>query len=284
MSEAAAAVLDIPALRLWAAGVHGRALAAWPAFSVSEAELAEIAALRRSACGPRDSPTAFDELDAAELYLAAGCVRGDPAALQALRQRFFDPVAPRLRRRGIGPASLEDVWQILCERLLVRSAGDPPRIARYAGTGELHGLIRVAATRVALNWLDKERRREAVGDDLLSRLAAATPDPELHAMKHQHRTEFKQELETAVADLSAQDRMILRLHIVQRLGIDGIASICSVHRATAARMVARAKDRLATVLRERLARRWRLAGDDLRALKSLIDSQLDLSLQRLLAP
>jgi RNA polymerase sigma-70 factor (ECF subfamily) len=282
VSELGAATLDMPALRAWAAGARERGRAAWPALSVSEAELVDVAAQRQAMCRPGDPPRETDALDAAELYLAAACVRGDPAALQALRRHYFEPVTPSLRRRGLGPAPLEDVWQTLCERLLVPGAGDPPRIVRYSGAGTLRGLIRVAANRVALNWLEKERHLVS-SSALLTRLAAGAADPELHAMKHQHRSQLKQELEIVVGELSAQERMILRLHVVQQLGIDAIASICSVHRATAARMVVRVKERLAGQLRARLAFRWRLDDTDFPALKVLIDSQLDLSLQRLLA-
>jgi RNA polymerase sigma-70 factor (ECF subfamily) len=101
-------------------------------------------------------------------------------------------------------------------------------------------------------------------------------------MKQQHRVELKEELEAVIGALSTRERMVLRLHLVERVGIDAIAALCAVHRATAARMVSRARDRLAHQLRERLVSRWRVAQADLPALKTLIDSQIDLSLPRLL--
>jgi hypothetical protein len=77
--------------------------------------------------------------------------------------------------------------------------------------------------------------------------------------------------------------MILRLHLVQRLGIDAIAAICSVHRATAARQVAHAREALVTRVRLALIARWRVSERELPALISLVATQLDLSLPRLLA-
>jgi RNA polymerase sigma-70 factor (ECF subfamily) len=77
--------------------------------------------------------------------------------------------------------------------------------------------------------------------------------------------------------------MILRLHLVERLGIDSIAAICSVHRATAARQIALAKEMLVVRVRLRLVARWQVSDPDLPALRTLVESQLDLSLRRLLA-
>jgi RNA polymerase sigma-70 factor, ECF subfamily len=150
---------------------------------------------------------------------------------------------------------------------------------RYAGAGQLAGLVRVAATRLALNRLERAPRGD---DDWLDELQATSCDPELQFMKREHRTALKEELEAAINDLSPRQRMVLRLHLVERLGIDAIAAICSVHRATAARQVALAKETLAIRVRLRLVARWRVADPELAALRSLVDSQLDLSLRRLL--
>jgi RNA polymerase sigma-70 factor (ECF subfamily) len=268
-------------LRAWAAAAVERGRAAWPELAVSGEELARVAAFRLAA--PRRAARASaDALDAAELYLAAACARGDAAAMMLFRARYFDPLVVSLQRLGLGAAQRDDVWQTLCARLLVGDAGAPPRIVRYAGAGELAGLMHVAATRVALNWIERDKR-SASGDSWFEGLPASESDPELHAIKRQHRAALKEELAAAIRSLSPRQCMMLRLHLVERVGIDAIAAICSVHRATAARQVALAKETLATRVRARLIARWNVADPDLPALKSLVDSQLDLSLKRLLA-
>jgi RNA polymerase sigma-70 factor (ECF subfamily) len=277
-------VPDLATLRAWAATAIDAGRAAWPQLSVSEEELAHLAGLRLAAQpGDADPVTALSRLDPAELYLASACARGDASALTSFRVRYFEPVTPALRRMGLGDAQRDDVWQLLCERLLVGDVTDPARIARYAGAGELAGLVRVAATRLALNWLEQERRRSGSSEEWLGALQDGRSDPELHAMKQQHQDELKQELEAAIARLSARDRMLLRLHLVEHLGIDPIAAICGVHRATAARWIAQAKGDLTARVRAQLQARWRLADESLPALATAIDSQLDLSLERLLA-
>ena len=268
-------------LRAWAASAIERGRAAWPEIAVSDDELAQIAALRLSCAASDDASSDAKSLDAAELYLAAGCARGDPAALAQFRARYFDTLAMPLLRMGIGAAQCDDVWQTLCTRLLVGVGGDPPRIVRYAGAGDLAGLVRVAATRLAMNWLESEKRGDR-GDGWFDDLPATGSDPELHVMKREHRAALKEELEAAIKGLTSRQRMLLRLHLVERLGIDSIAAVCSVHRATAARQVAAAKELLAIRVRLRLVTRLKVPNSDLPALKLLVDSQLDLSLRRLL--
>lgn len=269
-------------LRAWAAIAVERGRAAWPEFAVSDDELARLAELRLAGVPHRNARAGVDALDPAELYLAAACARGDTAALVLLRARYFNPLAVPLRRLGLGAAQRDDVWQTLCTRLLVSDAGAPPRIVRYAGTGELAGLVRVAATRIALNTLEHDKRH-ASGDSWFDSLPASASDPELHAMKRQHRAALKEELEAAIRTLSRRQRMILRLHLVERVGIDAIAAICSVHRATAARQISLARDTLTIRVRAGLIARWHVSDPELPELKALVDSQLDLSLKRLLA-
>jgi RNA polymerase sigma-70 factor len=281
MSHSTMECPDTEPLRAWAASAIECGRVTWPGFAVSQDEMTRVAMTRLArpvdAVGP-----GLEALDAAELYIAVGCARGDPIALAQFHACYFAPIIASLRRMGLGGAQLDDVWQTVCDRLLVHRNGELPRILRYAGGGALQGLVRVAATRMALNWL-RRGRGCADADALIDRLPAGHSDPELHAIKLQHRCELKEELEAAIAGLSERECMFLRLHLVERIGIDAIAALCAVHRATAARSIRRAMETLAARVRARLMARWRLADADLAALKALVDSQVDLSLNRLFA-
>jgi RNA polymerase sigma-70 factor (ECF subfamily) len=273
---------DEPTLAAWVVAEMPRCRAALPGLSVSEDELA-AAARARLADGSEGRPLAgLAELDAFELYLACACLRGDARALAELRARYFAPLESKLGRMGLGAAQRDDVWQVLCQRLLVGDEASPAKLLRYAGAGSLGGLVRVAATRLALGWLEQEQRTVGA-DDLLERLATGATGPELQLMKQQHRHDLKQEVEAAIAELSPRERMLLRLHLLEQVSIDAIATAQGIHRATAARWVVSAKQALGERVRLRLAARWRVGDASLPALRTLVDSQLDLSLGRLLA-
>jgi RNA polymerase sigma-70 factor (ECF subfamily) len=267
-------------LRGWAAASVERGGAAWPGVELSPDELARVAALRLA--DPSARPIRVADLDAVELYVAAACARGVPAALVQFRARYFDVLAVALHRIGVSADQVDDLWQLLCSQLFVGDPGTSPRVVRYAGSGHLAGLVRVAATRQAIKLRLRDRRDER-DDSWLDALPATASDPELRFMKQEHRDAVKQEIAAAVQRLTARQRMILRLHLVQRLGIDAIAAICAVHRATAARQVAQAKQALVTGVRLALIARWRVSERELPSLISLVATQLDLSLPRLLA-
>ncbi len=95
--------------------------------------------------------------------------------------------------------------QILREKLLVASPGEAPGILAVAAHGDLPGVIRVAAARTALNLRRKDHRLD-VGDDRLLRELCPDDNPELAALKAQHRGAFKAALEDALAGLTAQER------------------------------------------------------------------------------
>ncbi|HEY5924781.1 MAG TPA: hypothetical protein VIV11_24040, partial [Kofleriaceae bacterium] len=62
-----------------------------------------------------------------------------------------------------------------------------------------------------------------------------------------------------------------------------LAKLYQVHRATAARQVEKARERIASGVRKLLSRKTGVHGDELRELAELVSSQLDLSLSRVLA-
>jgi RNA polymerase sigma-70 factor (ECF subfamily) len=255
--------------------------AAFPGVEVSQGELLSAVRARLLAGEADQAAPALDTLDAAELYVACACVRGDRVALAALRRRYFEPLARALARMGLGAAQRDDVWQELCEQLAVQRERGPAKIMRYAGGGKMAALVRVAATRLGLRWLRQERRKTSA-DQVLADVSSGHSGPELHLMKEELRTHLKQEVEAAIASLDDRDRMLLRLNLLEHVSIDRIAQLSGTHRATAARWVARAKQRIAERVRARLAERWPLDESGIPVVRTLIDSHLDLSLGRLL--
>ncbi|MBK7858129.1 MAG: hypothetical protein IPJ65_05795 [Archangiaceae bacterium] len=256
--------------------MHERGRAAWPSVTVKPEELA---ALLQAQGAAGDDETGRD---AAELYLACALRRGDELAIAAFKQTYFAGLEPMLTAMGLGGAQRDEVWQLLSVRLLVTTDEQPPRIVGYAGRGQLRGLVKVASTRLALD-LRGPAAAETVSDAWLEQLPAAVSSPELRWMKARHRDELKQELEAAISQLEARDRALLRLNLVERVGIDAIATAYQAHRATVARWVNQARGRLIEQVRLRLMERWRISADELDQLGAMIDSQVDLSLERLLA-
>jgi len=271
----------------WLARALACGAAAWPTVPVEPADLAATFAAYFAAHGqpidvalPEVHPLAAD---AAELYLATACQRGDARALAMFRAHYYTPLESVLGLMGLDASDRDDAWQLLSTRLFVAAAGEPARIVRYAGRGQLHGLVKVAATRLAIDLLEQRSRRDRTpGDTWLDRIPGTTTDPELRMMKSQHRSELKEEVEAAIRGLGTRERALLRLTVVERMGIDALATAYQTHRATVARWVVRAREQLAARVRARLIERWQISEAELAEIRPLLDSHLELSLERLL--
>lgn len=246
-----------------ARSLYTQGRAAWPEISVDEAAF-DAAAARKP-----------DASDGAELYLACACAAGDAAAIRAFEARYFTCIPGVARRLRLPDDDAGEIAQILRQRLFV--GGDGAGVLAYAGGGKLGGLVQVAATRIGLNL---RRGRHRIADD-------AVPDKPVPAgdatfAKAELRDHIKQAIEDAAAELLPRDRTLLRMHLVEGSSIDDVAALYRVHRATAARWIAAARETLFTRTRARFLEKTRLPTHEEHELASFVESQLTLSLSRIL--
>ncbi|MDB4971103.1 MAG: putative DNA-binding regulatory protein [Myxococcales bacterium] len=255
-----------------------RARAGWPELELSEERFVEHAA--RSIEG-NDVATLLAALHAADLWLACGCASGDPAAIAAFDREVLSQTRMLLGRMQPTAQLVDEVRQLLREKLLVAQPGQRPRIAEYAGRGPLQAWVRVTAVRTALDLLRAGGVRtggEVQPDDL----AAAASSPELEYLKERYRPQFKVAFQEALRALDPDKRNVLRLHVVEGLNIDEIGALFKVHRATVARWIAAARQEILAGARETLRRELGLSGGEFDSLAVVVRSQLDLSVAKIL--
>ena len=250
---------------------------ACPGIEVPEEAFAALLADHSS--GPEARP--LMELPVAALWLALACARGDAKALRELEARTFPAARSVLGRMGLSADAIAEVLQILREKLLVAEPGEAPRILAAAAHGDLPGIIRVAAVRTALNLRRKDHRLDIGNERLLTELCP-DDDPELAALKEQHRAAFKAALEDALQSLTAQERNVLRMHLLHGLSIDAIGSTYQVHRATAARWLTAIRAKLDEETRRLLRERRGLTDPEVDSLVRLVESRIQVSFQRVL--
>ena len=238
-------------------------------------------AVRRLLVERLEGEDAPHDLAADELYLACACALAEPTALAAFEARYFSVIPAVLSRLKLGRAEISDIEQVLRVRLFVAAADCVPRVVAYAGRGQLGGLVRVAALRAGLNLLKDRDRVDGLED--FENVAMVADDPALAQLKAQHRAAFKDAFEEAIGGLPARQRSLLGFAIVKGLGVDRIGAIYGVHRATAARWVVAARDELTRSVRRALAKRLGVPEREIGDLVPLVASQLELSLERILA-
>ncbi len=216
--------------------------------------------------------------DDPDLYLACACAEGNQDAHAELERFVFSQVPQFIGHVDASPQTVDEIRQQLRERLLVRRGDQAPRIAEYAGLGPLGAWVRIAALRLALDHASAPRHV-----DLADVPALASPqDPELAAIRGKYLESYQAALRDAVGALSANERSLLRLSVVDGVSIDRLSELYSVHRATAARRLISAKNHLLQETYRLLGARLNLPIGELRSLAPLLRSQLHLSLERLL--
>lgn len=267
------------ALEARLAGACAAAARAWPDVAVPPEALA-------AALGARGDAS-FGEEGAVELHLALACARGDAAALAAFERSFLTAVGPALAPMGLAAAAVDEVRQEVRRKLLVaESPSEPPRIVQYAGEGTLRGLVSVVAARTALDGIRRARREAPAGDggddDLLD-LPAASADPRLQLIKAQLRASFKKAFVDAASSLEVRDRNLLRLHYLDGVTLEQLASMYGVHRATVVRWIADVKGKLLAATKKGLRAEAGIAEAELDSVMALIESGLDVSVRRLFA-
>jgi RNA polymerase sigma-70 factor (ECF subfamily) len=256
---------------------------AWPGLDV--APDAFVRRLAEHLPDEGDLDACLARMHGPDLYLACGCAAGSPAALEAFDGQILSQAVPVLQRMRLPAAYIDDVIQVVRAKLLVADErGEPPLISTYAGRGALVGWVRTAARRTALSM--RRNMDEKIGGGAAEgRAAERLPVPvdlELDYIKNRYRAEFKQAVEDAIAALGADHLKVLRLHYADGLSIDRIGALLGVHRATAARWIRAAADAVRDEARRLLHERLHLPSGELDSLAGLVQSQLHLSLGRLL--
>jgi RNA polymerase sigma-70 factor (ECF subfamily) len=202
--------------------------------------------------------------------------------VRALHAQYFPKVRGALHRTGLDDAPAADLEQSLLERLLVGDGEGEPKLAGYAGRGDLQGWLCIAAVREARYQLRRGGRVDALDDDRLSERAAPLEDQELHHLKQAYQAEFRAAFCEALAASGERERNLLRYQLLEGLTIDQIGAIYRVHRATAARWLAQARAQVFEQTRAGLMARLRISGPESESIIRLVRSQLDVSVHALL--
>jgi RNA polymerase sigma-70 factor (ECF subfamily) len=129
------------------------------------------------------------------------------------------------------------------------------------------------------------RPRNDVAADEDALLAARAPgdDPELSFIKEASRSAFKAAFQKALDALDDRGRALLRMHLIDGLGIDQIAEVYGVHRATAARWLARAEEEILESTRKSLMLDGKIGREECASILRLVRSQLGDTIRRRLA-
>jgi RNA polymerase sigma-70 factor (ECF subfamily) len=273
---------DDPGLEARLAAQIDEARKAWPGLAVDDEAVARYVGLRLA---PGTPPVeALAALAVPDLSLACAVARGEPQAIELCDRKLLGPAVEASARRiaGTGPF-VDEAHQLLAARLFLARPDGTRGIERYGGRGSLFSWLRVGATRQLLKLRDRRGRKEAPLPDALLDVLGAHGDPELDLLRRRYQAEVRGAFEAAAAALPERDRTLLHYQLIEGLGSERIAPIYGVHRATVSRWLVQAKERLIAEMRRALAERLATSESEADSVLRLVQSGLELSLNRILA-
>jgi RNA polymerase sigma-70 factor (ECF subfamily) len=256
--------------KLVAAGVE-----AWPELSLdAEVFVAHVATVMTA-------DAAVETLHAADLYLAFGCLLGDPAALEALEKNGLVKVPAVLGNLPAG-VTTDDVLQKLRLKLFVRAGDAPGAVAGYSGRGPLVQWLRAAALRIVQDFARRGQKEVATDDAALIDTPAAGIDPDVQFLKARYAPDFKAAFQEALQSLGPKELSLLKLQYLDGVSPEEIGRIYQAHRTTVWRWLAQCREDLLSRTKALLAARVKVDAGELSSLMNAVHSQIDVSISRML--
>jgi RNA polymerase sigma-70 factor, ECF subfamily len=256
------------------------ARAVWPALDVGDEAFVDHVIAK--VAGETDVLAALRTLHGADLYLALGCAMRDTKALAEIERLHIAQVPRALSRLGPTADFVDEVQQSLRERLLVPRGDRPARIADYSGRGALGAWVRIAAVRTAVGL--RRTRTEALGrHEALPEQAADGADPDALALRRRYGPLLKSAVQTALGSLPDDDRELLRLHVIEGLGVAELGARHGVHGSTISRRITRIRAAVLEEARRLLSAVEGLRESEFRSVVRALRTDLDVSIERILA-
>lgn len=212
----------------------------------------------------RDSPNAanskikefIDEIRADDLCLIIACERGDERAWEDLVANFDATVKSAARKMSSNQEDAEDlassIWAELYGLRVDSEGNKKSKLAYYSGRGSLGGWLRAVVSQLAIDQFRKQSKfvqieedrefdnlaSEAAGSDN-NHFASQGGNPEEIFSEKQTQSDVSAALSNAIANLDAEDRLILKLYYFDDLKLKDIAATFDYHEATASRKLTR---------------------------------------------
>lgn len=212
----------------------------------------------------RDDPQAapevvkdfIDKLQADDLCLIVACEQGNQKAWSDLVERFSATVRSAARSASSNEEGAEDLGQSIWAELhglRVRDDGKPAgKLAYYSGRGSLAGWLRAVVAQLAVDQHRKQSRLVQTEEDAdFDRIIqngqedntwsghGGAVNPELEISKKLAGAEMQKALATSIKQLSAEDRLLVKLYYFDGLRLREAGAVLGVHEATASRRLTR---------------------------------------------
>jgi len=207
----------------------------------------------------RDEPNAdhtavkafIDDIRSDDLCLVIACEKGDGSAWEDLVANFNSTVTSAARKVAGNNEDADDLASSIWAELYgLRTDADGKRKSKlgyYSGRGSLGGWLRAVVSQLAIDQfrkrskfvqVEEDRDLEILANDAVDK-NGGRPDPEESFTDSSTSKDISQALRSAMDELAAEDKLILKLYYFDDLKLKDIAATFGYHEATASRRLAR---------------------------------------------
>jgi RNA polymerase sigma-70 factor, ECF subfamily len=246
---------------------------AWPSITLASEPFVRHLALHLA--GAEDCLLALERLRTGDLFLACACLQGDAEALRALDRQVLADVPGAIRRIDGSAALADEVRQLLAQRLLLGKDGERPRLITYSGRGPLTAWAAIAAQRIALDLVKKNRAEVPLEEDILAVFSSAG-GPEADLVKQKYRGLLQEGLRRGLAGLSPRERTVLRLNLVGGVSLERIGKTYGVNPSTVSRWVTHARELILEAMQAHL--QSEIEPDEFASIVRMVRSQVDIAM------
>jgi len=224
---------------------------------------------------------AFSRLRFSELFIACACAQKDPAAIAVFEGSYFPEIDAIVSRFSSLPVTVDDVRQRIRESVYLR---DPPALLGYDGRGSLRHWLRATVLHAVLNIASRENRENPTDAEFFEAIVDSSAAADDVYLKIACKKEFRDAFLRALEHLSHRERALLQYAFADGMNVDRIGAIFRVHRATAARWIANARQHLVDRTHAELATRLALAPNEVSSIVRAALSGIGTTLLRRISP
>jgi len=192
--------------------------------------------------------TFFLSLRVDELALARACAAGENSAWEIFLTRYREKLylsALRIAREDSAARELADTLYADLYGTTTREGQRVSKLASYTGRGSLEGWLRTVLAQEYVNRYRRTKRLVSLDEESEEGVQFRAPDPEPVTTSDNR---LARATDAVLADLPAEDRMVLSAYYLDDRTLAEIARMLGVHEST----ISRKLDKLAKSLRKQI--------------------------------
>jgi RNA polymerase sigma-70 factor len=242
-----------------------------------------------------------DALNADDLCLIVACEKADETAWGDLVKNFDATVKSAARKIAANNEDAEDlassIWAELYGLKHDKDGKLKTKLSYYSGRGSLAGWLRAVIAQLAVDQFRKESKfvqieesrefenlaNESAEKNDGAKLISHSDNPEENFSENEARKNISAALQKAIAELEAEDRLILKLYYFDNLKLKDIGQMLGFHEATASRKLDRLQKEIRKQTEKNLMAEHGWRQDEVKRFLSETASKLDIGLEKLFA-